>query len=212
MRLFITATDTNVGKTHTTQQLIALAAKSGLRPGVCKPIETGVEEEPYDGAKLLKTCQRYNEAFCDLAPWDIVFYSFSLPAAPYVAKGETTIDIQKLGERVAQLEKMCDILFIEGAGGLMVPIEEDLYMIDLIKMLEAPALLVTPSGRGCINQTLLSMEALERRGIEYLWYVNLHEERESFFSITYPYYQKRFGQVPLDLSSVFDGYRHRYGI
>ncbi|BCD67532.1 dethiobiotin synthase [Nitratiruptor sp. YY09-18] len=209
MRLFITATDTNVGKTYTTKKLIELAAKQGLRPGVCKPIETGVATIPLDGKELLQTCQRFNQFYKDIEVNDIVFYSFKLPAAPYVAKGEEKIDIGLISEKIEELEKSCDILFIEGAGGLMVPIEEDYYMIDLIKESKAQALLVTPSQLGCINQTLLSLEALRNRSITHYWYVNLFKDKEEFFTITYPFYKKHFGQVPLELTSVFDNYLHR---
>jgi len=74
----------------------------------------------------------------------------------------------------------------------MVPVTKDFLMIDLIKNLEAKVLLVTPSRLGCINDTLLSMEALKSRNIEFDWCVNLFEDRESFSEVTKPFYDEVF--------------------
>ncbi|MRJ03133.1 MAG: dethiobiotin synthase [Epsilonproteobacteria bacterium] len=211
MRLFITATNTEVGKTYTTLQLIELAAERGLRPGSMKPIETGVVGIPEDSSTLLKKCQEFNENFRKFVIRDINPYSFPLPAAPYVAKGEERIDLERIVERADRLERECDILFIEGAGGLLVPIECNYFMVDLIRELETPALLVSPSRLGSINDTLLSRMALEREGIDYLWYINLHQEGESFWEITAPYYRECLGELPTELDSVFDRYLDRYG-
>jgi len=209
MRLFVTATNTSIGKTYTTLRLIELAAQKGLKPGCYKPIETGCDPIPHDGSKLLAKCQEFNKSFRNFSVEEIVPYRFSLPAAPFVAKN-SSIDIGSILQKATELEKSCDILFIEGAGGLMVPIECNYFMIDLIKDLQAPALLVTPSRLGSINDTLLSRMALENRGIDYLWYINLYEDKEKFNSITAPYYEKCMGEVPTDLTLVFDRYLHRY--
>lgn len=75
--LFITATGTHVGKTHTTLKLIEAFAKKGIKAGVYKPIETGVEEEPLDAKALLEACQKVNPGFAGLTPIDITAYTFS---------------------------------------------------------------------------------------------------------------------------------------
>ena len=74
----------------------------------------------------------------------------------------------------------------------MVPITKDYMMIDLIKELDIKALLVTPSRLGCINDTLLSMEALNARSINFDWCVNVYEDIESFDEVTKPYYDAVF--------------------
>ncbi len=210
MRLFITATNTSIGKTYTSIKLIELAAKRGLKPGCYKPIETGVVSDPLDGSKLLAKCQEFNENFRKFSVKDVVPYRFQLPAAPFVAKTEA-IDREFLQKQADFLEQHCDILFIEGAGGLMVPIECDYFMIDLIEDLGAPALLVAPSRLGSINDTLLSRMALEAKGIEFSWYINLYEDKEEFETITAPYFKACGGEVPTDLASIFDRYLDRYG-
>ncbi len=206
-RVFVTATNTGIGKTYATLRLINESARKKLLPGVLKPIETGVVNIPQDGKALFQECKKYNKNFEKFRLEDIVPYRYSLPAAPYVAKKEESINIDKIFQALSKIEKECDLLFIEGAGGVMVPIEKDYYMIDLIRDLKAAVLLVTPSRLGSINDTLLSMEALRRRGIEFEWCVNLYEDKESFFEITYPFYRDNFERVPIlqyDSSSIIE--------
>jgi len=190
--LFITATGTNVGKTHTTLKLIEALASKGFKVGVYKPIETGVTHTAPDATILLEVCQKVNEEFRDLTPLDITAYTFALPAAPFCADTQQTIRIDKIIEKYHELSKMCDILLVEGAGGLLVPITKDYTMIDLAKELNTKVLLVTPSRLGCINDTLLSMEALKARDIDFDWCVNLYEDRDSFEEVTQPYYDAVF--------------------
>ena len=192
LSLFITATGTNVGKTHTTLKLIKALSYNGLKVGVFKPIETGVTNLAPDASLLLKACQKVNENFKDLSTDDITAYTFSLPAAPFCADTEQVIEIDKIIEKYHELSKLCDILLVEGAGGLMVPVTKEYMMIDLIKELNIKTLLVTPSRLGCINDTLLSMETLKSRDIDFDWCVNLYEDKESFSEVTKPYYDEVF--------------------
>ena len=190
--LFITATGTNVGKTHTTLQLIEALASKGFSVGVFKPIETGVTHTAPDASLLLKACQKVNENFKDLSPEDITAYTFPLPAAPFCADVDKTIDIQMIIEKHEELSKRCDILLVEGAGGLMVPISKEYMMINLIKELNAKTLLITPSRLGCINDTVLSILALKTFDIDFDWCVNIYEDKESFAEVTQPYYDEVF--------------------
>ncbi|HHD78128.1 MAG TPA: dethiobiotin synthase [Epsilonproteobacteria bacterium] len=190
--LFITATGTNVGKTHTTLKLIEALSSKGHKVGVYKPIETGVTHTAPDATILLKACQKVNDNFKKLIPLDITAYTFSLPAAPFCADTEHTIQIEKIIEKYHTLSKLCDILLVEGAGGLLVPITKEYTMLDLIQELNIKTLLVTPSRLGCINDTLLSIEALKTRDIDFDWCVNLYEDKEGFVEVTQPYYDAVF--------------------
>jgi len=190
--LFISATNTNVGKTHTTLQLIEHLAKQGKRVGVFKPIETGVTHTAPDATALLQACQKVNENFKDLTPFEITAYTFALPAAPFCADTQQSIRIEKILEKFHQLSKLCDILLVEGAGGLLVPITQTYTMLDLAKRLQSKVLLVTPSRLGCINDTLLSIEALKAHNIAFEWCVNLHEDKGQFKTVTQPYYDAVF--------------------
>lgn len=199
--IFVTATGTNIGKTHTTLALARQFAKAGISVGVFKPIETGVSNIPADASKLLASCQSVNSKFSNLTTDDITSYTFELAAAPYCADTMHSINIDNILARFDKLSLLCDLLIIEGAGGLMTPLTDKLNMIDLIKIFDARVLLVTPSRLGCINDTLLSIEALTNRNIDFDWCVNIHEDSDSFDIVTKPYYDTMFP----DWWSVHDG-------
>ena len=192
--LFVTATNTNVGKTYTTIKLIESFSKQGILVGVCKPIETGVVTEPLDAKQLLDTVQKHNPNFSSLKPKDITAYTFELPAAPFCADTKKIINIEKIKDKIIELQQLCDLLIIEGAGGLMVPITQNYKMIDLAKELNCKVLLVTPSKLGCINDTELSIEALKSRDIDFDWCVNIFEDKEIFQEVTQPYYDAVYPQ------------------
>lgn len=192
--IFITATNTNVGKTYASEKFLRYFAKLGFKVGYFKPCETGVVDLPLDGSKLLNLTKELNPSF-NASITDVVPYQFRLPAAPYVAKSETTIDFEFLKNKKEFLQTMCDILIIEGAGGLMVPIEKDVFMIDLINIFESEAILITPSKLGCINDTLLSIEALKNRNIDFDFYVNLYEDKNSFDEVSKKFLIDYFGSI-----------------
>ena len=192
--IFVTATNTDVGKTYACEKLLLKYANENKKVGYFKPIETGVTDLPNDGMKMLELVKVLNPGFnADIN--DVVPYQFELTAAPFCAKGDINIDIAFLKHKKEQLQNMCDILIIEGAGGLMVPIEKDYFMIDLIKDFNSEAFLITPSKLGCINDTLLSIEALKRAGVPFKWFVNLFLEKESFEKSTYPFYKEYFKKI-----------------
>ncbi len=188
-KIFVTATNTSVGKTYTTLLLMKEASKLGLKPAAFKPMETGVTNGiPSDGTLLFEATRNLNTSASCLEVEDVVPVTYGLPAAPYVAKGDKHVDISFIGKSMRRVEEVCDILFIEGAGGVMVPVEEGLFMIDFPKIFDAHTLLVSPSKLGSINDTLLSMEALKNRGLHFSLAINLFEEAESFEIVTRPYY------------------------
>jgi len=192
--LFVTATNTDIGKTYACEKLLKYYSKKGYKVAYFKPFETGVIDLPLDGSKILNLVKELNPDF-SLSINDIVPYQFELPAAPYVAKKKTKIDIDLLLKKKKLLESYCDLLIIEGAGGLMVPIDKDLFIIDLIKIFEAKAILITPSKLGCINDTLLSFEALKNRDISFDWYINLYEDKDSFEEVSKPFLKDYFKEL-----------------
>jgi len=200
--LFVTATNTDVGKTYACEKILRYYASKGFRVGYFKPFETGVQDKPLDGSLLLKVAKELNKKF-NASINDVVPYQYKLPAAPFVAKGNNSIDFKFLEEKKKYLKSLCDILVIEGAGGLLVPIEKDFFIIDLIKKFNTKAILITHSNLGSINDTLLSIEALKNRNIDFEWYINLFKSKDSFKKITLPFYKKYFEDIRYlhDLSS-----------
>jgi len=194
-RIFITATNTDIGKTHATKLLLKKYAQMGYRVGVFKPIETGVITEPIDGRELLTLTQKLNPEFQALHVNDIVPTQFTLPAAPYIANRANSIDKEILLRALLRLEKLCDIIIIEGAGGLYVPIDKESMMIDLISYFKAKTLLITHCNLGCINDTLLSLKALENENISYEWAFNCRNDYSSFDTVSKPYFKDRFQEI-----------------
>ena len=190
--LFITATNTDVGKTHITKQLIVDITNLGFKVGAYKPIETGVQNEPNDANDLLSIVKSVNSNFQEFTPKDITAYTFELPAAPFCADIKKEISIQKIMDKYNELSKLCDVLLVEGAGGLMVPITEDFNMLDLAQKLDANVLLVTPSKLGCINDTILSLNQLKQTNLNFDWCVNLHQDKYTFTEVTKPFYDAKF--------------------
>lgn len=189
-RIFVSATNTNIGKTYTTKLLLKEFASRGLRVGVIKPIETGVLDYPLDAEALLECVKELNPKLWSLDVEDIVPITYTLAAAPFVASGNKPIDIKKIVLKIEELENSCDIVIIEGAGGLYVPIDEKYMMIDLIEKLNSVALLVTHCSLGCINDTLLSKRALEAKEILHVVAFNCKKDDENFGKISEPYFLK----------------------
>ncbi len=187
-RIFITATNTDIGKTYTSKLLIKEFASRGIRVGAIKLIETGVVDFAPDAETLLSCVKELNPAFKDIKVKDIVPITYTLPAAPYVASNAASLNLEVLNAAVQKLEKLCDVLIIEGAGGLYVPVDEKYMMIDLIKHFEATALLVTHCALGCINDTILSERALNDENIKYVTAFNCRENDESFKEVSEPYF------------------------
>lgn len=196
---FITATNTDVGKTYSCEKLLEKYAKDGFKVGYYKPIETGVEDLPLDGNKLLNKAKALNKSYEQIDINEAVTFQFKLPAAPFVSDKNNIIKIATIKEKINHLLNFCDVLFIEGAGGLMVPIKKDYFMIDLIKELQnefnAKAILICPSNLGSINDTLLSQNALKQYSIKFDWYINLYKDKEKFQEITLPFYKEYFDTI-----------------
>jgi len=195
---FITATNTDVGKTFASELFLKKFATKGKKVGYFKPIETGVINLPLDGSKILNITKQLNPHFT-ITIDDIVPYQYKLPAAPFVAKENTKITLKKIFSQALKLLQKCDVLIIEGAGGLMVPIKKNYFMIDLIKdfqnKFDSQTILIGSSMLGSINDTLLSQKALKNYSINYKWYINLHKDKKQFRKITLPFYKEYFDKI-----------------
>jgi len=165
--LFVTGTDTGVGKTFVSCALLSALARRGHRIGVYKPAETGV---PADERGVLRgeDCVRLLAAAdTDQAPGSESRALYPVPAAPLVAAeaaGEA-IDPADLVRGFGALSADFDAVWVEGAGGLLVPITAQFSYADLAAQLSIPVLLVVGSKLGCLNHALLTLAELDRRGI-----------------------------------------------
>ncbi len=188
-KIFITATNTDIGKTFTTLKLMQRYAKEGYKVAALKPIETGVDKFPPDGMKLLTLSQNLNPNLKNITMEDVVPITFELPAAPFIASQVQKIDLDPIYKSIQKLQPLCDVLFIEGAGGLYVPINKDYFMINLIEDLHVnKTILVTHCDLGCINDTLLSKHSLDQKKIQNEVYFNCKNGRENFEKVSKPFF------------------------
>lgn len=156
--LFITGTDTGVGKTMVTAALACYFRQRGLKVGVMKPCETGVNDpqQPGDDARLLRWAAGSADADELVAP-----YRFREPLAPALAaeRAGTLIDPTRMVAACAELSQGKDLMLVEGAGGLMVPLRGGFLVADLASQLALPLLVVARPGLGTLNHTLLTVFA-----------------------------------------------------
>ena len=204
-KIFITATNTDIGKTYTTQKLLYALAKRDLRVGALKPIETGVTTFPPDGVLHLQTIQKLNPDAKNLTIDDIVPITYKQPAAPFIAAGGKEIESKPIFEAIEKFEEICDVLLIEGAGGLYVPINKEYMMLDLIDDIAPQSvLLVTHCALGCINDTLLSYNTLKNKGHDVVTAFNC-KKGDDFEKTSKPYFDAAGFptlQVDLDIDEI----------
>jgi len=183
MNIFISANNTDQGKTYSTLLLMEEFAKKGYKVGVMKPVETGVKNTPVDGERLFEKAKILNPSLNTLTINDIVPIQHRLPAAPYVS-GE--VDLKKIKKAYNKIKPLCDILLIEGAGGILVPVSENFKMIDFLKFFNAKLFMVFGSRLGMINDFLLNKHYLESNHINFTWAVNLIDEK-NYFEVSHPF-------------------------
>lgn len=162
MDVFVTGTDTDVGKTVLSALLV-----TALDAGYWKPIQTGRQNGPTDR----ETVMRWTGLGEEDAPREA--YIFDRPVSPHLAAREAGVEIRL--DTIGR-PRTAGRLIIEGAGGALVPISETELMRDLMLRLGAPVVVAARTTLGTINHTLLTIEALERRGITLLGVALVGEE------------------------------------
>jgi dethiobiotin synthetase len=160
--LFVTATDTGVGKTEVACALLRDARARGLDAVGMKPAQSGaVPGEPSDAERLLAAADGA-EPLAEICP-----YSLAAPLAPAVAarlEGRE-ISFARIVDGARALAARHDAVLVEGAGGILVPLTERETYADLAVALALPVLVVARAGLGTVNHTALTVEALRRRGL-----------------------------------------------
>lgn len=164
--LFITATDTDAGKTVVTCAIAAALRSAGVKVGVCKPIATGCRHER-EGLVNADAEALAHFADCRL-PLDVINpVRYHPPLAPAVAaeKAKKPVDFGAIADSLRRLDGEHDVLLVEGIGGIMVPLDEQRTVLDLAAMIGYPILVVTRPGLGTLNHTALTCSAIVRRGL-----------------------------------------------
>ena len=155
--IFITATDTAVGKTVTAFVVGVLLENLGFDVGVMKPVQCAGND-----AQFLKKALRLQEELREINP----FYAPE-PLSPHLAfrRAKIKFDKRRVQDELEKLRARLDIVLVEGAGGLMVPLTNGYYNADLITDLKARVIIVARLGLGTINHTLLTIHEAQKRGL-----------------------------------------------
>jgi dethiobiotin synthetase len=165
--IFVTGTDTGVGKTLAAAAIARLLRNRGINVGVMKPVTSGCGDR--DGKRFSEDAELLAwSAGCDPADPDIAPYCFAAPVAPSVAAAMEgiRIDFTLIRDSYERLAGRHDFMIVEGAGGLMVPLTGGLMVADLIGRLALPALVIARPGLGTVNHTVLTCYAARQLGIE----------------------------------------------
>ena len=187
--IFITATDTNVGKTITAFVLATLLKEKGVDVGVMKPVQCGG-----DDAEFLTNSLDLKDDFADINP----FYTDE-PLSPNIAfrRAKKTISVSKILTSYRRLAMHHDLILVEGAGGLMVPLKKNYCVSDLIKEMDLDIIIVSRLGLGTINHTLLTINQAKSFGLRVkgVIFCTTHKQKKGVAETTNPHVIKEFGDV-----------------
>ena len=155
---FVTGTDTGVGKTIAVLAMAALLKEKGLSVGVFKPVQSGVGD-----AEFLKEHLALSDQLREINP-----YCAAEPLSPHLAfkRQGIKIDVHRILQALQALRARYDVVLVEGAGGLLVPIVRNYLMADLASEMGSELIIVARLGLGTINHSLLTIREAERRGLK----------------------------------------------
>lgn len=168
--IFVTGTDTEIGKTFVSCLLLRAASRLGYRALPFKPVASGGVGDDNPDVDALREASG-----CELPAAEIAPYTFAPPIAPHLAAREAgvEIDLRKLGKRFRRLRDDADLLVVEGVGGWAVPLSESAMLSDLVRGLDLPVILTVPIQLGCLNHALLSARAITADGLRLFgWIAN----------------------------------------
>ncbi|MBH0005117.1 dethiobiotin synthase [Psychrobacter sp. SWN149] len=172
--LFVSGIDTDIGKTYATGMIAKALMQQGVRVITQKLVQTGISIDPSTGEMGIAEDIIMHRQLMDipLQRCDLDFttcaHRYEKPASPHLStrlSGEV-LDPELITNATKRLQAKYDLVLLEGAGGLLVPITEQLLILDYIAIQGYPIVLVTSGRLGSINHTLLSLEAISSRGLQ----------------------------------------------
>ncbi|MGA8277599.1 MAG: dethiobiotin synthase [Rhodanobacteraceae bacterium] len=170
--VFITGTDTGIGKTTISCALLLALRSRGLRASGMKPVASGCRATSLglrnEDAEALIAAGNPAPRYDDCNP-----FALSEPLAPHLAarRDRTEISLARVSDAYDRLESNADCIVVEGVGGWSVPLSDELMQVDLVRVLELPVILVVGLRLGCLNHALLSARAIEADGCALLGWV-----------------------------------------
>ena len=205
--VFITGTDTGVGKTAIAAGLVRGLVAHGLRVAVMKPVASGSDFTPEGlrNADALKLIEVANVT----APYETVNpYCFEPPVAPHLAAKQAGIrmDTALVRDRFDSLAAAADCVVIEGVGGWLAPLNDTQTVADLVRALGIPVVMVVGLRLGCLNHALLTQESIESRGMRLAgWVGNGIDPAMACRAENLATLERRLGQPPLAVVPFMSG-------
>jgi len=168
--IFVTGTDTGVGKTVASVALLRGLARSGRRAVGMKPVSAGHSDGggPHEDVTRLAAAGNVEAALHDRNP-----FAIAEPVAPHLgaAREGIVLDLDVIVAAYARLGTSADVVVVEGAGGALVPLDERHDMLDIARRLRLPVLLVVGMRLGCLNHARMSALAIRGRGLAFAGWV-----------------------------------------
>ena len=198
--IFVTGTDTGVGKTWVAAGITAVLRRWGLSACYFKPVQSGCPEE---NGRLIPTDARFARELAGLEePLDLLTpITLRLPLAPGVAAAREGIkvDLDRITRAREELASRYDLLVTEGAGGLYVPLTETNFLVlDMVRWLRLPLIVVARAGLGTINHTVLTVKAAQQARVPVAGVVlNRYPEKPSLAEETNPEVIAALTDVPI---------------
>jgi dethiobiotin synthetase len=171
--VFITGTDTGIGKTRFTLALMEKLKSQGINVSGMKPIASGAV---FENGKLINDDARLIMEHCS-QPTDYSLINpavFELPVSPHIAAQQKNevVDLGQIVDSYMKLVSNCGSVVVEGVGGWRVPISNSLSVVDLVKALNLPVILVVGLKLGCINHAILTAETIKADGLPLIGWVS----------------------------------------
>ena len=185
--LFVSGIDTDIGKTYATGLLAKALMQQGVNVITQKLVQTGISKQADGELGIADDILSHRQLMqMPLQPCDLDFttcpYRYEKPASPHLsaALANQPLNINVITDATNALQADYELVLLEGAGGLLVPINEQLLTLDYIAKQGYPIVLVTSGRLGSINHTLLSLEAIKSRGlmIHSVIYNHIHDDAE----------------------------------
>jgi len=174
---FITGTDTGVGKTLISSALVYAFASRGLKAVGMKPVAAGCELDAPSGRLMSADVASLIAASNVDVPLNLINpYAFAPAIAPHIAAEQSgiTISLDEICGAFQQLTALADVVIVEGVGGFCVPLNAEGDTADLAKQMKLPVIMVVGVRLGCINHALLTLQAIQARGLSLVgWVANL---------------------------------------
>jgi len=198
--VFVTGTDTGVGKTIVAGLLARYLREQGYRAITQKWVQTGTRDYPCDIPVHLEL-MGVERGTAGQHEQDMNPYAFELAGSPHLAASceGARIDVRKIVASFRRLEEAFDAVIVEGAGGVLVPLSRRKLLVDVVERLGLPVVVVAANKLGAINHTLLTVEALRVRDIKVLGIVfnTLDEKEDETVLQDNPEIVKAFARVPI---------------